>query len=1184
MRWPEPEGPTCLLDPCAGEGTAIRTLRRLWVESYCPDPYRPAGGWHNRMSILACELEAERAAALQNGLDPSADNAYHGDAFRLSRTSLADSGATVLFLNPPYDQDPEYRRLEHRFLVRFSQHVHPGAGYLFYLVPYPALEPSAELLSRHFLDLRAWRLPEPEFSRFQQALLVGRRAMRPLTSSGMPAMARTILDWAEDGRSLPVLPERCPDPYEINRSPETWYSLAYELAPYDLTAAVEGFRPWQDAPVGISQSARELLGSRFETAMPPKPVHIALALSSGMFNGHRLEPNDPRRHPPLLAKGVFERELVPVSERQNSEGEVVATVEIERPRLALTILRLDDSSFHRLASGTVPVGGDEVSLWNAADLIANYDRSLAELLAQQFPALHDPHRDEHRIALPTLARKPFQAQAHAVQAALKLLARGANPFLVAEVGTGKSTMALTIAAALLPGHHPGTVAELRRQGLPHQLPRVEKILIVCPPHLLQSWSDQAAAVVPDLQVQIVESAGDLAKPAQIYILSREAAKLGHGHRGVEGRCPRCGASIETTATANATRRLRCEALPRRPVGRAARLAMDLAILLAPSCPKDPLVAELVTAPALRRRLDRPARPLAVDRLVDFHDRLLREIEILFRANDDEEQAILLPLVKLLVHFDTVLGTGDRAIPVLADLAQGPEPATWGPHAWVRSVLAALKDQQSVAPFERFETRARELLGVLETLHSLATWEERGPCGEPLYQAIPKPRRYPLARYILRRHPRDFSILILDEAHEFNQAGSAQSKAAHRLTGLPGVPTIVLTGSLMGGYASSLFANFWALSPAFRAEFGRDDRAAFIARYGFRKILVSHENRPRKLGTHTDREVGSKTTIGEAPGLMPNFILKHLLPVAALVHKGDLDVELPPLTEVPVAITVPEDDPMARELLAEYERLQNELLSRIRADRFDPERAGRLLGALVELPSYLDRATEELPPFEIRYPEELDGELIATGEAFPADWRTPKEAWLLDRVRQALGRGEKVLVFLRHTGSPELPARLLKLLGEVTPKAAWLDAKKVPSARRETWINEHVLARGVEVLLVNPNAVRTGLNNLVSFSVGLWYELDLSTTTYRQANGRLHRIGQTREVTIETPYYAGTAQEVTFELIAKKTTASLQVDGLDLQAALEAAGASDEETAALSTALSLGQAVYRALSGRGTGAR
>jgi hypothetical protein len=148
--------------------------------------------------------------------------------------------------------------------------------------------------------------------------------------------------------------------------------------------------------------------------------------------------------------------------------------------------------------------------------------------------------------------------------------------------------------------------------------------------------------------------------------------------------------------------------------------------------------------------------------------------------------------------------------------------------------------------------------------------------------------------------------------------------------------------------------------------------------------------------------------------------------------------------------------------------------------------------------------------------------------------------------------------------------------EVTPRAVWLDARKVPTAKREAWIDRHVLDPGVEVLLVNPNAVRTGLNNLVAFSVGLWYEMDLSATTYRQAGGRLHRIGQARPVTLKTAYYAGTAQEVTFDLIARKITASLQVDGLDLQAALEAAGASEEHTASLATAMSLGQAVYQAL--------
>jgi hypothetical protein len=306
--------------------------------------------------------------------------------------------------------------------------------------------------------------------------------------------------------------------------------------------------------------------------------------------------------------------------------------------------------------------------------------------------------------------------------------------------------------------------------------------------------------------------------------------------------------------------------------------------------------------------------------------------------------------------------------------------------------------------------------------------------------------------------------------------------------------------------------------------------------------------------------------------MPTFILRHLLPVAIFVHKGDLDVELPALTEKPFAVSFG-DDPIAGELQAEYGRLQNELLTRIRADRFDPERSGRLLGALVDLPSYLDRATDDLPPYEIRYP---DGELVALGATFPASWRTPKELRFLERVGAYLAAGDKVLVFLRHTGSAHLPNRLVRLLRMLTSNVAWLDAKKVPAAKREAWIDEQVIAKGVEVLLVNPNAVRTGLNNLVTFSAGIWYELDLSTTTLRQANGRLHRIGQVRPVSIETMFYSGTAQQIAFDLIAAKASTSLRVDALDLRSALEAAGALDEEADAMATALSLGNAVYSAL--------
>jgi hypothetical protein len=689
LRWPEPSRKTCLVDPCAGDGTAILTLRKLWVESYCPDSASPAGPWSKQMGIRACELEAERARALDEALEYSVDRAYHADAFRLCSTGPADAGATVLFLNPPYDHDPELGRLEHRFLLRFAPHLHPGAGFLFYLVPHYALAPSAEFLARHFLEIRAWRLPEPEFQAFRQILLVGRRAGRPLASA---PFAPKILEWSRDAACLPVLPEVCPDPYVVDTE-EADFELNYAIAPYDLTAAVEAFQPWKDAPLGVSLSARELLGQRFETAMPPKPVHIALALSSGMFNGHRLEPNDPGRHPPLLAKGIFDREFVEVSERRNSEGDVVATVEIEQPSLSLTVLRLDNYTFHRLASGTIPVGGDDVSLWNAADLIVNYDRSLARLLRHQFPALHDPQRPDHQIALPPLARKPYRAQAEAVQAALKLIARGFNPFLVAEVGTGKSTMALTIAAALSPAHHAKTTEELRRQGLPSRVPCVKKTLILCPPHLLQSWSHQAAAVLPDCAVRIVTGPRDLEEPAQIYILSRETAKLGFQYGGLEGRCGGCGAPVETSPDVNASHRLHCEAVKRRPRNRSARLAETLATLLAPAYPNQPLVKDLA-APALLRRLSSSdlTGPRTVNdaRLIELHESLLREIEVLFREDRPQDRNDLQTMIKLLPPFDAALGTAERVLPWLHALLDGRQALVWGPLVWLESANVATR--------------------------------------------------------------------------------------------------------------------------------------------------------------------------------------------------------------------------------------------------------------------------------------------------------------------------------------------------------------------------------------------------------------------------------------------------------------------------------------------------------------
>ena len=58
-----------------------------------------------------------------------------------------------------------------------------------------------------------------------------------------------------------------------------------------------------------------------------------------------------------------------------------------------------------------------------------------------------------------------------------------------------------------------------------------------------------------------------------------------------------------------------------------------------------------------------------------------------------------------------------------------------------------------------------------------------------------------------------------------------------------------------------------------------------------------------------------------------------------------------------------------------------------------------------------------------------------------------------------------------------------------------------------------------------------------------------------------------------PYYPDTVQAAAHELLGRKVTASMQVDGIDISSALDAVGAGDE---AGTDALSFGQAIYAML--------
>ena len=75
---------------------------------------------------------------------------------------------------------------------------------------------------------------------------------------------------------------------------------------------------------------------------------------------------------------------------------------------------------------------------------------------------------------------------------------------------------------------------------------------------------------------------------------------------------------------------------------------------------------------------------------------------------------------------------------------------------------------------------------------------------PLWQARQvRPKRYPLSDYVKHHMKGFFDLLIGDECHEFKGRGSAQGIAAGVLAEACG-KSLSLTGTLLGGYASTIF--------------------------------------------------------------------------------------------------------------------------------------------------------------------------------------------------------------------------------------------------------------------------------------------------------------------------------------------------------------------------------------------
>ena len=437
--------------------------------------------------------------------------------------------------------------------------------------------------------------------------------------------------------------------------------------------------------------------------------------------------------------------------------------------------------------------------------------------------------------------------------------------------------------------------------------------------------------------------------------------------------------------------------------------------------------------------------------------------------------------------------------------------------------------------------------VLETEEGLLTHDELAKkkrscsgCGEHLWQGEPVPRRFALAHYIVKRLPEFFDLFVIDEAHEMKAGGSGQGIAAGALAAT--IPrTLALTGTLFGGYSSNLFYLLQRFSPAIRSSYGYKEESRFVEHYGVME-RTTREDADGEDGRVSKRR--KTATIRERPGLSP-ALLPHLLFNTVFLRLADVAENLPPYAEEIEILR------MEGEQYAVHQAFKGELTAEL--ERQLACGSKKLLGAYVQsLLHHPDTPWRE----ETVYSPDKEGvpRLVAHAEALGDSVVYPKEQRLIDIALAEKRRGRRMMVFVQGTDRRDITGRLKTLLEREGLRTAVLKSKTVSAKKREAWVEREV-ELGVDIIICHPRIVQTGLD-LIAFPTLMFYQVEYSVYTLRQASRRSWRIGQERPVKVIHLAYEETVQVQALKLIAKKAQASLALEGELVEGGL--VGMADED--------------------------
>jgi hypothetical protein len=486
-----------LLDPCAGEGTALEAL----ATALNLKPY-------------ANELDHDRATACRESFGIS--QAVEGDLFQLRTPHHAFQ---LLWVNPPYTENLGHaleKRREFEMLKEAWKWCQEGGFVAWVVYNQHMTERAAHFLLTNSDLVDIYRVPGLHLDTYVQIVVIARKREK-IKSANIDEQALSLAATCQNPASLPelrVVDEalyKLPTPASIRRfyfhpdkvTPEIMLPALQQLGAH-LMHSFQSISETPPPPPDLTP------------VVPPRGGQLGLILAAGLFNGLVLKLDSG----PAAVRGVVR--MVEVETTQPEMKGVRETFE-HRAQVTITLL-------HRTGKITVIEGKDSAQL---VSFINKHQGAFLEYLDQHSRPVYDfdySHLNDVFARVFRNRKLPgrpmtglFETQRHVTAAAYATLMQRKSVVLVSDMGTGKSVMGAALIGALhAKGHF--------KQG--------QIGVIMAPPHLVKKWEAEFRDAVPGSLPRIVETVEGVTafmaevdqQPHKLHvlILSRERAKLGEG--------------------------------------------------------------------------------------------------------------------------------------------------------------------------------------------------------------------------------------------------------------------------------------------------------------------------------------------------------------------------------------------------------------------------------------------------------------------------------------------------------------------------------------------------------------------------------------------------------------------------------------------------------------------------------